>query len=356
MKTPTPLICHLLCALFFFLPLNAALAQSIDIKTISAEPFSKVIKRTGKLEFKRTLSLSFKTTGYLAKINVDESDSFVKGKILAELDTFELVTEKNSSYARLLQAKKDVTRIKTLLDKNLSSRQALDNAKTLVETTRASHKLAQYNLEKSQLIAPFDGVVLNRLSELAELQNPNKAALQVVAKNNNLVVRVALTSKEVALLNLNQSVQVSFSQGVLSPEVTTGIVSKIPVFNDLASQLYTIEVFLAEVNVKEVTVGQLVKVTFNLEHNSYVYRIPIAALNSIDEQGKLLITLQLTTKDNEKYYQQQVFVIEQLDNDYIYLSTEQNALPLTVVIQGWQSLKKASYLVGENQLKTELVK
>jgi|GEM_PF-978911 len=364
MKIPSAHCYWLFCALLFLPPVSAyASAQQIDVKTISPEPFIKVIKRTGKLEFKRTSKLSFKTSGYLASIHVDEGDSFVKGQVLAELDTYELIAEKNASYARLLQAKKDVSRIKALLAKNLSSRQALDNAKTLVETTRANHKLAQYNLEKSQLIAPFDGVVITRLSELAELQNPNTAALQITALTDNLVARVALTAEEVSLLKLKQQAQVVFSKGIYSRGAVIGKVSKIPVHSHAVSQLYTIEVYLTELNVQEVTVGQLVNVIFNIKRKSYVYRLPIAALNSIDDRGDAIITVQLSAKSNNKRYHDKSFIIKQLNNSYIDLLAQPDSLPLTFVIKGWQQIgdnekknnKQNSALVGNNNLKVEPV-
>jgi RND family efflux transporter MFP subunit len=328
-------ISGLLCHLLFYLSLSVnASEQQVDIQTINTIPYIKVINRTGKLGFKRTLNLSFKTAGYLAKINIDEGDSFVKGQVLAELDTFELITEKNSTYARLLQAKNDVSRIKSLRERNLGSRQELDNAQTLVETTRAAHKLAQYNLDKSQITAPFDGVVITRFSDLAELQNPSQVVLHVAAMNDNLVLRVALTSEEVSMLQLNQQAQVEFSHGLM-----TGTVSKVALMSDVISQLYTIEVLLAGIKSNELVVGQFANAIINIDSNRYVYRLPIAALNSVNEQGRALITLQLSDK---KSYQKKAFTIEKLSNDFIYLSTHQNALPLIVVTQGWQNIERQS--------------
>jgi RND family efflux transporter MFP subunit len=332
-NTPTLIIISTFYAVVSSLMLNyKALAVEVEVKKIDSTPFVKVIKRTGKLDFKRTLNLSFKTSGYLSKLSVDEGENFTKGQILAELDSFELVTEKNASYARLLQAKKNVTRIKSLLAKKLSSEQALDDAKTQVETTRAAHKLAQYNVDKSQLIAPFDGVVLARFSELSELQNPNKVVMQLAAKNDNLVVRVALTSEEVGLIKYHQKVEVSFLQGVV-----IGKVSKVAITSDPASQLYNIEVFLADINAKTVTVGQQANVVIKSETGNYIYRLPISSLNGVNEHGKALVTIQDT--NNMKAFQRKSFFIEQISNDYIYLATRKSALPLNVVTHGWQQLK-----------------
>ena len=309
-------------------------AQQLETKTIKAEPMVKKISRTGKLTFKRTLNLSFKANGYLEKLTVDEGERFTKGQLLAQLDSEELTAEKNASYARLLQAKREIRRIKTLISKKLSSQQALDDAKTLVETTRASHKIAEYNLSKSQLIAPFDGVVLTRYTELGELQNPNQSALKIAAINNNLVVRVALTSSELNLIKLQQKIDLDLAQF----GQVTGSVSKVPAIADEQSHLFTIEILLDNLKVNQVIVGQLVYVLTDVITDTLAYRLPLEALNSVDSQGRALIMVLDADSTEAERYSQQAFSIKQLSNEYIYLSAQPSPLPLTIVTRGWQHL------------------
>lgn len=309
-------------------------AQQLETKTIKAEPIIKKINRTGKLMFKRTLNLSFKSSGYLAELNVDEGESFTRGQLLAQLDNEELTAEKNSSYARLLQAKREIKRINTLLSKNLSSEQALDDAITSVETTRARHKIAQYNLTKAQLIAPFDGVVLARTTELGELQSPNQKALQIAAIDNNLVVRVSLTAEEVNLVNLQQKIDVN-----LKPlGLVTGTISKIPAIADQQSHLFTIEILLDSLTVNQVVVGQLARVSADVMTDEFIYRLPLEALNSVDDQGRALVMVLNASSTASDNYHQQAFSIKGLTNEYIYLTAQDNSRPLTIVTQGWQHL------------------
>ncbi len=321
----------LIVSMLFVMPIYA---QQFENKTIKPEPMVKEISRTGKLDFKRTLNLSFKSSGYLEKLNVDEGERFVKGQLLAQLDNEELTAEKNATYARLLQAKREVRRIKTLLSKNLSSQQALDDASTLVETTRASHKIAQYNLVKSQLFAPFDGVVLARFTELGELQSPNQNALQLAATDNNLVIRVALPAAEVKLLSLEQEIKVNLAQFGL----VIGTVSKIPAIADQQSHLFTIEILLADIKATQVVVGQLAHIFTEITSDTFAYRLPIEALNSVDSQGRALVMLQDDNKSDSNKFSQQAFEIKRLSNDFIYLSAQSNSLPLTVITRGWQQL------------------
>jgi len=328
---------HVLLLTLFFVGIfltTSISAQQIETKTIKAEPIVKKINRSGKLTFKRTVNLSFKTNGYLEELTVDEGDSFTKGQVLAKLDNFELVAEKNASYALLLQAKREVNRVKTLLNKNLSSQQALDDAKTLVETTRANHKVAEYNLSKAKLIAPFDGVVITRFTELGELQSPSQSALQLAALENNLVVRVALPAGEVALVKLKQKIAVNLAQFGL----VTGTVSKIPVISDQQSHLFTIEIQLAELKATQVVVGQLAHISTEVITNKLSYRLPIAALNSVDNQGRALVMLQGVNDTDPNNFSQHAFKINRLSNDYIYLSAQEHSQPLTVITRGWQQL------------------
>ena len=126
----------------------SSFSQSYDLEQVIVEPYADTIKRTGKLDFKRTLNLSFKSSGYLTKLSVDEGQYFEKDQLLASLDTTELLQNKNSTYAQLLQAKREVNRQRELLKNELSSQQELDLALTKIETTRSAYQIAFYNLEK----------------------------------------------------------------------------------------------------------------------------------------------------------------------------------------------------------------
>ena len=132
--------------LWFFLMTQPLLAQSYDTEVIKAELYNNTVQRTGKLDYRRTLSLSFKSAGYLAQLNVDEGETFEQGQLLASLNVTELQEEKNSYYAQLTQAKRDVKRINRLMDEKLASERDLDMAMTEVETIRAAYPVSYTHL------------------------------------------------------------------------------------------------------------------------------------------------------------------------------------------------------------------
>ena len=62
---------------------SPSFSKSYDLEQVIVEPYADTIKRTGKLDFKRTLNLSFKSSGYLTKLSVDEGQYFEKGRLHA---------------------------------------------------------------------------------------------------------------------------------------------------------------------------------------------------------------------------------------------------------------------------------
>lgn len=329
MKYSNSLVTFVVLVILF---VSATHAQNYDVKEITAEPYIDIIERTGKIAFKRTLNLSFKSSGYLKKLSVDDGDSFEKGQVLASLDVQELTAIKNSTYAQLIQAKREIKRIEMLREKGLSSEQAHNIAETHVDTARSAYKVAFYNLEKAQVIAPFNGVVLSRHTELGEFQSPGKEILQVAALENNWVIKVALTGNEINDVHVGQKVVVRLPR----KGNVVGTVSKIPVMANAEGNLFGIEILLPKLESKNAIIaGQLADVTINTTSNMFVYRIPIESLVKVDNQGRAIV---VTQSSLDKKVKQQAYSIFKLDNHYVYLSADELDPSLTIVTRGWQRL------------------
>lgn len=320
--------------LFLLMVFSAnAFSQNYETSKVVVEPFSDTIQRTGKLAFKNTVLLTFKANGYLSKLSVDEGDAFKKGQILASLDTTELLADKNANFAQLLQAKRELKRSKELLRKKLSSQQELDLAETKLETSRSSYQVAFYNLEKSEIKAPFDGVVLSRHTDLGELQSPGKEVLRVASLAKNWVVKVALTGSEINQVKLNQVVDVVISgKGRLKGQVV-----KIPAIANTQSNLFLIDVLIPELDLSSgVIAGQLADVNIHFSSDDFVYRLPIDALISVNDDGKAIV---LTEGEGGVGFEHRFFDIHKIDNHFVYLVASGQETTLQVVVRGWQHIQ-----------------
>jgi multidrug efflux system membrane fusion protein len=304
------------------------LAQLYDTEVISAELYRDTIERTGKLDYKRALSLSFKTSGYLTLLSIDEGEHFKKGQLLASLDITELTEHKNSNYAQMTQAKREVKRISGLMDNQLASERDMDAAITRVETTQAAYQVAYYNLVKAKIYAPFSGVVLARDTELGEFQSPGQQALKVAKLD--WVVKVALTGQEIKQVRLGQKARVALSQ----TGMVEGVISKIPAMANESSHLFIIEVLLPKIT-SGMFAGQLARVSIAFESDKFVYQLPIAALVAVDDEDRAIVIVQ--SSDNS-VFKQHSFQVFQIDNDYVYLNAERNDQALKIVTKGWQNI------------------
>jgi len=314
----------------FLLSSFSARAQNYEVVEIDVTPYSQSIKRSGKVAFKRVLRLSFKSSGYLKQLTVDEGDSFEKKQLLASLETIELKAAKNSRYAELLQAKRNVKRLSALIESNLSSEFDLDQAQTHLETIRAAYKVAFYNLDKAQISAPFNGVVLSRFSELSELQSPHKEVLEVAAINNNLVVKIGLTDDEIIFAKLGQQVDIT----IASLGLVRGHISKVPVKSNSTNQLYIIEILLENIAAgKNVVAGQLAQINMDVVSDKFVYQVPISALVKMNDNGNAIL---FTQEDINGEVLQRDFNVLNVDSKYIYLSAESDNSPISFVISGWR--------------------
>ena len=131
-------------------------------------------------------------------------------------------------------------------------------------------------------------------------------------------------------MQLNQKVKVHLAYS----GIVDGVISKIPAIADSRNHLFTIEVLLDETQLtKPLMVGQIARVLIQAKTEHFIYRLPIEALNAINEQGQALVTLEKNNKP-----EQQAFTIYKLDNDFIYLIADELSVALNVITLGWDKL------------------
>lgn len=323
LKYLLPLVCLWLMA--------STQAQNYKTELIQVQPYAPLIERTGKLSFKRTSGLAFKSVGYLTDITVEEGEWFAQGDLLATLDTAELMADKNAKYSQLLHAKRELNRVKSLLAQNLGSEQQLDAAQTQVDISRSAYRVVYYNLEKAQIVAPFDGVVIQRSGELGELQSPGVNVLEVAAIEHNWVVKVALTEAEVQQIVIDQKVDLWLSQQKIQ-----GRISKIPVSAELSSGLFIIEVMLPPLSRQtRLIAGQMVKVAISSLMTSQVYSLPISALIGMDEHQRAKVMIE----EEAGELVVRTFEVFQMTNQQLLLRASPEFSTITAVVEGWQQMR-----------------
>ena len=211
---------------------------NVDIvKQIDIQPFAKI---TGKLEPARKASLHFQVSGQINErfveagmkvklkdnmLSVDSgdfSDAVEESKALLEIkrDTIkrDLRLLELIKRERELQ-EKEVKRLKQLDQNSLTSKSNYDQSlqslyRQQAEETRLNHSVnlarselkveqarlnkAKRNLERTQLISPFDGIINAVYVEVGDYVSPGQTALEIIQLNQldlNLEINGATASK-----------------------------------------------------------------------------------------------------------------------------------------------------------------
>ncbi len=153
------------------------------IKTITVEErgASQTRRYSGVVEAVDKSSLSFEVPGNVKDVNVDVGDEIAKGQVIATLDTqtFNLDVEAaqvdlRRARAQLKEKEANYQRYKSVNEESPGavSQSSVDEAEAAfmsarenVTYTRSQLNLKQRDLTKTELIAPFDGVVAKRYVE-----------------------------------------------------------------------------------------------------------------------------------------------------------------------------------------------
>lgn len=206
----------------------------------SAVSASSVLQANGYVTARRLATVSPQIAGTLTDVLVDEGDHVKEGQVLARLES---ATQKASlaqaeaqlkaaralhlqSQAQLKQQYRDLVRNEELVARSLVSMQALETARTLVESqvaqvesqrrqvdlAEAAVKGAQVALDYTTVRAPFSGVVIAQPANAGEYTQPGgdsaKAGVATIVDMDSLDIEVDINEAYINRVQPGQPVQV----------------------------------------------------------------------------------------------------------------------------------------------------
>ncbi len=119
----------------------------------------------GTVRAARRAVLSFKVSGPLAELPVEEGQHVKKGDLIAQIQKRDFQTALDEARARSLEAEKQYNRYKELYARKQVSRADFDRYRAARDVARAQLEDAENRLKDTSLRAPFDGIVSKRYVE-----------------------------------------------------------------------------------------------------------------------------------------------------------------------------------------------
>jgi RND family efflux transporter MFP subunit len=178
---------------------HTAMAQPMT----SGGPSASVLDATGYVTARRQATVSAQITGTMTEVLIEEGDHVKAGQVLARLDDTSqraALAQAEAQFhsaqallvqyqAQLTQDQRDVNRAEDLVQRKLLSQQAVEQARTLVDThgalveqqrkqievAAANVRSAQVQLDYCTVHAPFTGVVIAKAAQVGEIVSPFSA-------------------------------------------------------------------------------------------------------------------------------------------------------------------------------------
>lgn len=176
----------------FAMPVEAA---AVEIATVERR-----VPATGSLRSNESVVLSPEVAGRLSQFPIQEGQRIGKGTVIAVLDTSVASAELAQARAGLNSSQSNLNRARDLASRGYGSVQRYDEAIADVQTRQSSIATAQARLDRSRILAPFDGVLgLRRVSVGEVLQ----AGAELVSLDQIDPIKIDFRVPETVLSNIH---------------------------------------------------------------------------------------------------------------------------------------------------------
>ena len=216
-------------------PIQAVRTLVVETQSaILSDQYTITKNFVGRAEAARNSKLGFELSGQVIEVFVDDGQRVKTGQTIALLDTKrllarqkELEAAKSQASARLMLAQLTLTRMQTLIRRNAISQQQFDEARfekdvqlEAVRTIESQIARIQIDIQKSRLLAPYDGIVAQRLVDEGTVIQPGEVIVELL-ETDRMEIRVGVDPVTAETLGIGQVLKVSAGNHALDAEITS---------------------------------------------------------------------------------------------------------------------------------------
>ncbi|MCB1790833.1 MAG: efflux RND transporter periplasmic adaptor subunit [Gammaproteobacteria bacterium] len=173
-------------------------AEELATVSVANVELPQVYRLDGVAEAVNRSTVSAQTSGRVVEVNFDVDDYVRAGDVIVRLEDSQQrasVTRDEAllkaAVARRLDAEKEYTRIKGVFDKGAVAKAELDRVTANLKEARASEQAAEAALSQArqelaytEVVAPYNGIVIERLIEVGETAQPGKPLMSGLSVDN----------------------------------------------------------------------------------------------------------------------------------------------------------------------------
>ena len=275
---------------------------------VASGDITKSVSASGSLQALVTVQVGSQISGQITRVLVDFNDYVKAGQVMAVLDPQTYVSRAQQGQAQVaqsqaqvnqLQAQADVARAnynrtRTLFDKGITARAALDadlatwkaaqasvaSAKAGVTSARASLNATNVDLGRTNIVAPISGVVTDRQIEPGQTVAASLSApilFQIAQDLSKLEVKISVDEADIGSVREGQPVK--FTVDAFPDDNFTGVVTQVRKQPETANNVVAYTVIAEADNPGgKLLPGMTANADIVLEERRGVLRVPAAAL------------------------------------------------------------------------------
>ena len=156
--------------------------QTVKIDTVFSVEGQTPLQFPGKVKAAQDVNLSFRVSGTIGKICVEDGARVRKGQLLAQLDPTDYRIQLEATEAEYQQVKAEAERVMALYKDNGTTPNANDKAVYGLKQITAKYQHHKDQLEYTNLYAPFDGFVQKHLFDEHETVGAGMPVISMISQ------------------------------------------------------------------------------------------------------------------------------------------------------------------------------
>jgi multidrug efflux system membrane fusion protein len=181
----------------------------VQVKTIAFEPYIKKISVNGRSEASKDVTLRAEAEGQIVEILHDQGQTIARGEQIVKIDIREKSERVREARELVKQRRIEYEAAKKLIKQGFASDVRLAQTQSAFESARASLKRAEIDLEKTTVVAPFDGVLGQRHVDVGDYVSFGDAITDIVDLDPLKIV-VFVNENEIVQLQKGNRAMIKF--------------------------------------------------------------------------------------------------------------------------------------------------
>jgi RND family efflux transporter MFP subunit len=226
--------------------------RTINVSTERVQPqeFVNYLSLVGTVKSGQDIRVSAEVTGLVERLSVQKGQRFKKGDLILKIDDSSLRQELEIATASAETAQENYERTKSLWESDrIGSEFAVITAANASRQAQANKELLEIRLQKSSIIAQFDGILEDVYVEQGEIAAAGSPLVRLI-ESGRMHIESGVPARYAGLIGVGDPIEISFE--MLNNRTYTSKVSRVGSAIDPSVRTFRIEADLQASSVYKV--------------------------------------------------------------------------------------------------------